>query len=79
MSRAGGALRFYLRGKTRSLWRYALSETLQGLIGWIPGLPGIGLRALAYKSVLGCTCSTFATCRMRGFIWAAAPLSERAA
>jgi acetyltransferase-like isoleucine patch superfamily enzyme len=45
-------LRFYLRGKSTSLWRYAASETLQGLLGWIPGIVGIGLRAVAYKLVL---------------------------
>ena len=45
-------LRFYLGGKSSRLWRYALSETLQGLIGWCPGLPGIALRAVAYKAIL---------------------------
>jgi acetyltransferase-like isoleucine patch superfamily enzyme len=46
------AARFYLRSKTRSLWRYALSEALQGLLAWIPGLIGIGLRGVLYKLVL---------------------------
>jgi acetyltransferase-like isoleucine patch superfamily enzyme len=46
------ALRFYLRSKTRSLPRYALSETLQALVAWIPGVVGIGLRAVLYKAVL---------------------------
>jgi acetyltransferase-like isoleucine patch superfamily enzyme len=46
------ALRFYLRSKTRSPWRYAVSETLQALVGWMPGLPGIGLRGVLYKLVL---------------------------
>jgi acetyltransferase-like isoleucine patch superfamily enzyme len=46
------ALRFYLRSKTRSLPRYALSETLQAFVGWIPGIVGIGLRAVFYKAVL---------------------------
>ena len=48
----GRALRFYLRGKSTTLWRYVLSETLQALLGWTPGLPGIGLRAGAYKLIL---------------------------
>lgn len=47
-----GGLQFYLRSKTTSLPRYVLSETLQALLGWIPGLVGIGLRALFYKLVL---------------------------
>lgn len=50
--RVGESLRFYLAAKTTSLWRYVASETLQGLLGWIPGLAGIGLRAVAYKLVL---------------------------
>ena len=45
-------LRFYLAGKSSSLWRYAVSETVQGLVGWCPGLPGIAIRALAYKAIL---------------------------
>ncbi len=47
-----GALGFYLRSKSSSLWRYLLEETLQGLLAWIPGIGGIGLRAVAYKLVL---------------------------
>jgi acetyltransferase-like isoleucine patch superfamily enzyme len=47
-----GDLRFYLRGKSSSLWRYALSETVQALVGWLPGLPGIATRAVAYKAIL---------------------------
>src|SRR4029078_13539359 len=31
---------------------YAASETLQALLGWIPGVPGIGLRSIAYKAIL---------------------------
>ena len=45
-------LRFYLRSKSRSVWHYAASETLQALLGWIPGVVGIGLRGVAYKLVL---------------------------
>jgi acetyltransferase-like isoleucine patch superfamily enzyme len=45
-------LRFYLRSKTRSLPRYLLSETLQALVGWVPGVVGIALRAVLYKPVL---------------------------
>jgi acetyltransferase-like isoleucine patch superfamily enzyme len=47
-----GSLRFYLRSKTRSLWRYAISEALQGSVGWIPSVVGIGLRGVLYKLVL---------------------------
>jgi acetyltransferase-like isoleucine patch superfamily enzyme len=45
-------LAFYLRSKSSSLWRYALSEVLQGLVSWIPSIVGIGIRAVAYKLIL---------------------------
>lgn len=45
-------LRFYLRGKASSLWRYAISEALQGLLAWVPSVVGVGLRAVAYKTFL---------------------------
>lgn len=48
-------LAFYLRSKTRSPWRYTLSELAQGFLGWMPGLPGIGLRALVYRTFLPST------------------------
>jgi acetyltransferase-like isoleucine patch superfamily enzyme len=47
-----GELAYYLRSKTRSPWRYALGELLQGLLGWMPGFPGVGLRGVLYKLFL---------------------------
>jgi acetyltransferase-like isoleucine patch superfamily enzyme len=49
---AANALRFYLRSKTRSVPRYLLSESLQALVAWVPGIVGIGLRAVLYKAVV---------------------------
>jgi acetyltransferase-like isoleucine patch superfamily enzyme len=46
------SLGFYLRNKVSSPWHYVAGETLQGLIGWVPGIIGVGLRAVAYKSFL---------------------------
>jgi acetyltransferase-like isoleucine patch superfamily enzyme len=46
------ALRFYLRGKTHNVFRYAVSEFVQACVSWIPGVVGIGLRAILYKLVL---------------------------
>jgi acetyltransferase-like isoleucine patch superfamily enzyme len=46
------SLRFYLRNKSSSPWHYVASETLQGLIGWVPGIVGIGLRAVVYRLFL---------------------------
>lgn len=47
-----GPLRYYLRGQSTSLARYILEQTLFALLGGIPGLVGIGLRALAYQVIL---------------------------
>jgi acetyltransferase-like isoleucine patch superfamily enzyme len=47
--KTGAAIRFYLKGKTGNIWLYVLGETLQGLLGWIPGVLGIGLRSVAYR------------------------------
>jgi len=45
-------VRTYLDGKGPGLARYAASEFLQGLFGWIPSLVGIGLRAVVYRAFL---------------------------
>jgi acetyltransferase-like isoleucine patch superfamily enzyme len=50
--RALDALRFYLRSKTGKPLNYVASETLQALLGWVPGVVGIGLRGICYKLVL---------------------------
>jgi acetyltransferase-like isoleucine patch superfamily enzyme len=45
-------LRLYLSRQADSLPRYALEQTLQALLGWMPTLVGIGLRGLAYRCML---------------------------
>jgi acetyltransferase-like isoleucine patch superfamily enzyme len=45
-------LAYYLRGQSTSLPRYALEQTLYALLGWVPGLLGIGLRGVAYRLIL---------------------------
>lgn len=45
-------VRTYLDGKGPGLARYAVSEFLQGLFGWMPSLVGIGLRAVVYRAFL---------------------------
>ncbi len=47
-----GPLRYYLRGQSTGLARYILEQTLFALLSGIPGLVGIGLRALAYRLIL---------------------------
>jgi acetyltransferase-like isoleucine patch superfamily enzyme len=47
-----GDLRFYLRGKSTSVWRYLFAETVHAAVGWLPGIVGIGIRAIAYKAIL---------------------------
>jgi acetyltransferase-like isoleucine patch superfamily enzyme len=50
--KSGGALGFYLRSKTSSPLRYVVSEALQALVGWVPGIVGVALRGVLYKLVL---------------------------
>ena len=47
-----GGLRLYLRRQADHLGRYVLEQTLQALIGWVPTILGIGLRALVYRLML---------------------------
>ena len=48
-------LGFYLKQRSRSPWHYVVGETLQGLLGWVPSLVGIGLRGVLYKLFLKST------------------------
>jgi len=41
--------RYYIRGQSTSLPRYILEQTLFALLGWIPGILGIALRAVCYR------------------------------
>jgi acetyltransferase-like isoleucine patch superfamily enzyme len=53
---AGGTaaqLRLYLSRQADSGWRYALEQSLQLLVGWIPTVVGIGLRGVLYRLILG--------------------------
>ena len=47
-----GQLRYYLDGQSTSVGRYVLEQSLFMLLGGIPSLIGIGLRAVAYKMIL---------------------------
>lgn len=52
---ASAALRrvqFYMRGHSTGVGRYLLEQTFTLILGWIPGIVGIGLRALAYRFIL---------------------------
>lgn len=50
MTEAGtGALTAYMRSRAASPGRYFLEQLPQWLLGWIPGLPGIAVRHLAYR------------------------------
>jgi acetyltransferase-like isoleucine patch superfamily enzyme len=42
----------YVQRQAASVWRYALEQTLQAFVGWVPTLAGIGLRALLYRLML---------------------------
>lgn len=45
-------LRRYLDRQASSLGRYALEQTLFALIGWVPTIIGLGLRAVLYRLIL---------------------------
>ncbi len=47
-----GRLRYYIENQSTSLGRYVLEQTLFFFLQGIPGLLGIGLRALAYRLIL---------------------------
>jgi acetyltransferase-like isoleucine patch superfamily enzyme len=49
-SRLGG---LYLNTRARGMGRYLLEQGAQALLSWIPGLPGMGLRALGYRPLFG--------------------------
>jgi acetyltransferase-like isoleucine patch superfamily enzyme len=48
-----GGPRLYTRRQADNLGRYVLEKALQALLGWVPTIGGIGLRALAYRLMLG--------------------------
>lgn len=45
-------LRLYLSRQATGPLRYCLEQAVTGLFGWVPGVVGIGLRALAYRLIL---------------------------
>lgn len=47
-----GNVEMYIHRQATSVPRYLLEQALQGLVGWVPSLLGIGLRALFYRSLL---------------------------
>ena len=47
-----GPLRYYLDGQSTGVARYVVEQTLYAILGGVPGLLGIGLRALAYRLIL---------------------------
>ena len=50
--RISGGPGLYLRRQADSLGRYILEQSLQALVGWIPTIVGIGLRAVLYRLML---------------------------
>lgn len=45
-------LRNYVEGKASTLWRYFLQELIVSICGGIPSLPGMAVRAVAYKLIM---------------------------
>lgn len=46
------AVKLYLDRQAASIWRYMLEQTLFLLLGWLPSIVGIGLRASFYRLVM---------------------------
>jgi acetyltransferase-like isoleucine patch superfamily enzyme len=46
------SLSLYVRRQADSLWRYAYEQCITTMGGWVPGVIGIGLRALLYRMIL---------------------------
>jgi acetyltransferase-like isoleucine patch superfamily enzyme len=46
------AISLYLQRQASNLWRYCLEQLLFVLVGWVPSIIGIGLRALLYRLIL---------------------------
>ena len=53
-TRLSDRLRFYIRAQSTSLGRYILEQLVFFCCSWIPGLPGLAIRALLYKLILRC-------------------------
>ncbi len=49
---AAGRLRFYLHAQSTSLGAHALEQLVFALCSWLPGVPGVALRGLAYRLIL---------------------------
>jgi len=47
-------LRYYVRAQSTGLPRYLVEQAVLGLLGWVPALPGISLRAVFYRLLLSC-------------------------
>ncbi len=45
-------LQLYISRQAASLPRYVWEQLVQALFGWVPSILGVGLRALAYRSIL---------------------------
>jgi len=45
-------LRLYLSRQASSPLRYCLEQVVTGLVGWVPSVVGIALRAFAYRAIL---------------------------
>ncbi|MBN1259934.1 MAG: acyltransferase [Anaerolineae bacterium] len=51
-SQISGGPRLYLQRQASGLWRYVWEQALQTIVGWVPTLLGIGLRAVLYRFML---------------------------
>lgn len=45
-------IRAYVATQASGAWPYIKQEALTGALGWVPSLPGIALRGVAYRTIL---------------------------
>jgi acetyltransferase-like isoleucine patch superfamily enzyme len=50
--RITGGVGLYIERQSGSLGRYLLEQILQGAVGWVPTVAGIGLRAILYRLMM---------------------------
>jgi acetyltransferase-like isoleucine patch superfamily enzyme len=49
---SGSGIHLYLSRQASSLGRYAWEQLVLSLLGWVPTVVGVGLRALAYRLIM---------------------------
>lgn len=52
MKQKSPGLALYLSRQADNVWRYLLEQSLLALVGWVPTIVGVGLRAILYRLMM---------------------------